>query len=112
METTEIIILKKYGISLAASAVAYEITDDLINKINNNEIHKIIFDFEDIEIMSTGFSYGLFKNLLVQLGNKFSKVVRIRNIQSKNNNYLKEIINIAIGAVIKNNNLDPNCFFI
>ena len=90
MENIKTIKLIDYGESFGARVVGIKIFKEVIDIFKNDPSVIIVFDFENISIISTGFAKELFGSLFKYLGANFTKRVKFK-IQEN-----KEIISSAI----------------
>lgn len=77
-----------------------QLFNELKNKIEANEVEKIVFDFTSVEYLSTGFSKELFGELYLLLGNRFSSLIVFKFNEDKD--IIIGSISKGIEAAVKN----------
>ena len=82
--------LTDYGSSFGPRVLGQKIKDNVINILKEDRESIIIFDFANIEIISSGFAQELFGELWVYLKDDFSKRVRFKF--DKNSDLIKQVI--------------------
>lgn len=94
--------LNKYGESLGTREIGGKLREEVLSFIKNG--HKVIFDFSDINIISSAFADELFGKLYVSIGeNVFKDNIKINNFKDEK---AKELIILMINKGIdfrKNN---------
>lgn len=95
MEPTITIKLSDYGDRFGPRVLGIEIMQKVIDILNKDNETIVVFDFENIQVISTGFSKELFGGLLKYLGIDFRRRIKFRFSDNK------ELISSAILRGIK-----------
>lgn len=81
MNQLDNIKLSQYGKSLGTREIGKELRNNVLNAVRNGR--KVLFDFSDIEIISSAFADELFGKLFMELGeNAFKANIRINNFKN------------------------------
>ena len=96
-----IIYLEKYDRNLRSRQVGKQIESEILEQLSKSPESLIIFDFTNVESLSTGLAYELFGKLWLELKDNFKEKIKFSLKANDNRNSLLGIIIKAI-AYAKN----------